>query len=363
MLTNISNASSNHQNSECTLTSLMKESFSVKISRIFFLAVILTVALIGNSLIIITVYKRKELRKTVNYFIVNMAISDFIFPLTNISVALRMAATSSLQWPFRGTTGLILCKLQYFVQNVSLSVSVQSLLWITLDRFLAVVFPMKINLMSSKFRVFAVASTWIVAVIINSTDFNTTVLVEYHGDKICTEDKTSLVYKNSTYVRFAFLWIAPLIVTTILYCAIVVSLRRQDKVLGYPGKAHRVDRKKRQAIKMSLSIMITFYLFAFILLTIVIFQFSGKWKSLEVSPTFCSVYGVLWFVAHLGIYLSSTSNPIICFIFVESYRRGLKEIFCSRQSKRLKAGNVETGKHDDIALKRFKPWKIANERI
>ena len=351
MPTNISNASSNLQNVECTTTSLMKESFSVKISRIVFLAVILTVALVGNTLIMIIVYKRKELRKTVNYFIVNMAVSDFVFPLTNIPVALRMTATSSLQWPFRGTAGLILCKLQYFVQNISLTVSIQSLLWIALDRFLAVVFPMKINLMSSKFRVFAVASTWVVAVIINSTGFVTAVLVDYYGDKICAEDITSLVYKNSSYVRFAFIWIAPLIVMTILYCAIGVSLRRQDKVLGHPGKAHRIHRKKCQAIKMSLCIMITFYLFAFLFLTILVFQFSGKWRSLVVNPTFCSTYRVLWFVAFLAMYLSSTTNPIICFIFVESYRRGLKEIFCSRQSKRLKAGNVETGKHEDIALK------------
>lgn len=137
----------------------------------------------------------------------------------------------------------------------------------------------------------------------------------------------------------------------ILYCAIGVSLRRQDKVLGHPGKAHRIDRKKRQAIKMSLCIIITFHLFAFLFLTILVFQFSGKWRSLVVNPTFCSVYRVLWFVAFLAMYLSSTTNPIICFIFVESYRRGLKEIFCSCQNKRLKAGNVETGKHEDIALK------------
>ena len=350
MYTNNSNASSNLQNLGCVISSFMKESFSVNITRIVFLAVILMVALAGNTLIIIIVYRRKELRKTLNYFIVNMAVSDLVFPLTNIPIALRMAATSSFRWPFMGTAGLILCKLQVFVQNVSLTVSIQSLLWIALDRFLAVVFPMKINFMSSRFRVFAIASTWVVAVIIHSTDFNTAVLVEYYGDKICTEDRTSLVYKNRAYVQFALVWIAPLIVMTILYCAIGVSLRRQDKVLGHP-KVHHNHRKKHQAIQMTLCIVITFYLFALIFLTITIFQFSGKWSSLVVNATFCSVFSVLWFVAFMGMYLSSTTNPIICFIFVESYRRGLKEIFCSRQSKRLKAGNIETGKHEEIELK------------
>jgi len=46
---------------------------------------------------------------------------------------------------------------------VSLFVSVQSLAWITIDRFVAVVFPLKLGLISRKIRTLAIVSTWILA--------------------------------------------------------------------------------------------------------------------------------------------------------------------------------------------------------
>ena len=42
----------------------------------------LLVALIGNVLIIVVFYKYKPIRKSINYFVLNMAISDLFTPLT-----------------------------------------------------------------------------------------------------------------------------------------------------------------------------------------------------------------------------------------------------------------------------------------
>ena len=65
------------------------------------------------------------MRKTVNYFIVNMAVSDFIFALISVPVRLAETATSSPQWHVSGTAGLVLCKLYNFVKLVSFAVSTQ----------------------------------------------------------------------------------------------------------------------------------------------------------------------------------------------------------------------------------------------
>ena len=43
---------------------------------------------------------------------------------------------------------------------MSLFVSVQSLVWIAIDRFVAVVFSIKLGLISSKIRTIALVSTW-----------------------------------------------------------------------------------------------------------------------------------------------------------------------------------------------------------
>ena len=147
----------------------LQNSFPARILKNLLYSIILMSSLFGNALITTTVRKRVELRNTVNYFIVNKAVSYFIFPLLTISVHLIQTANSSQEFSFEGTTGLIFCKLKWFLQIVSGTVSVSSLVWIALDRFVAVVLPMKVHLISSRCRVFAIASTWIVAIIVNSS--------------------------------------------------------------------------------------------------------------------------------------------------------------------------------------------------
>ena len=47
----------------------------------FYNSLIFVVSLVGNSFIGIVVYKTQTLRKPINYFIVNMAISDLLYPI------------------------------------------------------------------------------------------------------------------------------------------------------------------------------------------------------------------------------------------------------------------------------------------
>ena len=273
--------------------------FAVKISQMVVLSIILFFSLVGNTLLIITVYKRPELKKTVNYFIVNMAVSDFVFPLTVIPVSLAELSSSSWQWPVGGTAGSILCKLRNFVMAVSLTVSIQSLVWIALDRFVAVVWPMKVHLITSRFRSFAIASTWIVALTVNSPDLYLSELLKDNGRIRCSEDKTSLSFLVIGYVRFVVFYIAPMILITILYCAIAVTLR---KMLQCTTVQHN-NHKKRHAIKMSLCIVGLFYVFFLPFATGLV---------LWLTPVSNScLYINLFLLSSFGLHVSSTTNPIV----------------------------------------------------
>ena len=295
---------------------------------------ILLSSLVGNALIVIIVYKRPELRNTINYSIVNMAISDLIFPLTVIPDTLAATARGSWLWPIHGITGLILCKLQHFLQHVSLAVSVGSLVWIAVDRFVAVVLPMKAHLISSRMRAFAIASTWIVAMIANCLNLYAFELITgYSEEEIYCTDDYNTAYSNKTYkrVRTVLIHIAPLITMTILYCIIAVTLRRQDNALRQRA-VHQKDQRKQRAIKMALCVMVAFYICTLPLLLLYIL--------LEYEfPISCLV----WFLAYVMYYFSSAVNPIICMTFVQSYRRGLKSLFTScRCLKRLATYNIES---------------------
>ena len=215
---NLSNVSSSEKDLDCRA---LYEPYVFKISLIVLYCMVLLVGLTGNALIITLVYKRKDLRKTINQLIANMAFSDFVFQLTFIPVELAKAAYG--QWPIAEPAGSIVCKIQSFVMYASVYVSVQSLTWIALDRFIAVVFPMKVHLISSRFRVLAIASTWIVAVLCGSASSIDSKVVHKNGALDCTEKTTPI----SRYVGAACSF-ASLISITILYCTIAVTLRRKN---------------------------------------------------------------------------------------------------------------------------------------
>ena len=323
---NLSNVSSSEKDLDC---GPLYEPYVFKVSLIVVYCMVLLVGLTGNAFIITLVYKRKDLRKTINQLIANMAFSDFVFQLTFIPVELAKAAYG--QWPIAEPAGSIVCKIQSFVIYVSIYVSVQSLTWIALDRFIAVVFPMKVHLVSSRFRLFAIASSWIVAVLCGSASSIYSKVVHKNGALDCTEKTTT----TSQYAGAACSF-ASLISITILYCTIAVTLRRKNKALPTAPVNGNVQRK-RQAMKMSICVVAAFYV-CFIPVIIIVLL-SGK--ALERS---CLLLRVLWPLPGLMINLSGTANPIICFIFVENYRRGLREFcgsFLMKCSKRRQ--NIDSG--------------------
>lgn len=84
------------------------------ISSVCAYSLILLLSFFGNVLIII-IFKHRDLRKTTNYFIVNMAVSDLIFALVVFPFQITGLMTASSYWPVRGILGSLFCKLFHFI--------------------------------------------------------------------------------------------------------------------------------------------------------------------------------------------------------------------------------------------------------
>ena len=136
---------------------------------------ILLVSLIGNLLVLIVIRTNRQLRTSINYFVFNMAVSDLFTPLTIVPVRIVQIISSSDAWKVDSPwiLGDILCKLAYFLPDVSLVVSVESLLLISMDRFIAVVFPLRAKLITAKARFICIGCTWIIAIAVNAPYFYT----------------------------------------------------------------------------------------------------------------------------------------------------------------------------------------------
>ena len=313
------------QNLECVFAS---DSTEEKTSKLWAYYVILLGSFFGNVFLIAIVYKNRDLHKTINYFIVNVAASDLVFPLIVLPLHIGQMQADSQHWPINGLSGLMFCKLSFFAGLVSIQVSAQSLVWIAVDRFVAVVFPLKLGLISKKIRTIAIVSTWIFAGFLNSPSLIVAELVVIGNDTVCKEINYSESFfsdqeANTTYfwLQLTFLFIGPLLFITILYIAIAVALKRKNNALANnaPDEKRNPMRNRRQAMRMAVVIVVLYYVCVtpHTLLHLLIY-----WR------TSCAFQRELLLIASFSIYSSPVVNPTICLTFVRSYRRGLRNILC-----------------------------------
>ena len=96
---------------------------------------IVFVGIFGNALVIIVVATNAQMRSTTNMLILNLAVADLLF----IVLCVPSTATDYVlnSWPF----GLVWCQtVQYLIYATSY-VSIYTLILMSIDRFMAVVFP------------------------------------------------------------------------------------------------------------------------------------------------------------------------------------------------------------------------------
>ena len=288
---------------------------------------ILVVSLVGNCLIAIIVYKTKAMRTPINYFIVNMAMSDLLYPLVFFPLLLTELYVDV--WLISGPIGEAFCKLTLFLADNSLIVSIQSLLLIAVDRFGAVAYPLRSPLFSPMQCLFFILATWLVAMVVNIPDLLAYKLIEYPaGQLYCEfryteafgESSSEANYTLATNVVFIYI---PIALLTILYSLVIIKLRTQI----VPGvEAVNVQelraRRNRGVLRMAIAIVLGFVL-CWVPLTVINLLFFFAWKS---RLPHCGVS--LWFVVFRFMSLSNCAiNPCICFAFSGKYRQGFKRLF------------------------------------
>ena len=301
-----------------------------KIGKTFAYCLILIVSLVGNSFIGIIVYKTKTMRKSINFMIVNMAMSDLLFSIFALPVILAELHAGS--WLIRGILGEALCKLVYFLQNTSTAVSVQSLVLIIVDWFGAVVFPLRSPLISSKLCLVFIPATWIVASAVFTPYLFALKVVDKRGDLTCALRWKETFGESSSQVHFmlavsaVFLYI-PFALMLILYCIIIITLKKKKLPGEQSLKAEKQHTKRnRNALKMAIAIVLGFAI-CWIPLSVFNVLYLFVWDISTALPCGIMQYH---FIASFIARANCAVNPGICFTFSGNYRRGLKSLFnCS----------------------------------
>ena len=294
-----------------------------KIGITFVYCVIFIVSLAGNTVIGIIVYKTQTMRKPINFFIVNMAMSDLLVPIFVIPRRIQRLHMDS--WPIGGLLGQALCKLAVFLPDVSTVVSIQSLVLIVVDRFGAVVFPLRSPLISSKLCPFFILATWIVSIAVNSPYILVHKLVEYPEKLVCELHWNEVFGNSSSFENYVLsdmvvFFFNPLVLITIVYIIIYLKLKSQ-KIPGEQAANAEKQRhqRERNVLKMAIAIVLGF---AICWLPVSIF-WCIRFSTDTIKLPNCGVPHYLYCMALANCAI----NPCICFIFSRNYRNELKALF------------------------------------
>ncbi|KAJ8415428.1 hypothetical protein AAFF_G00424080 [Aldrovandia affinis] len=341
-----------------------QHSLPVAASLILAYLFIFLLCMVGNGLVCLIVHRDRRMLTVTNLFILNLAVSDLLVGIFCIPTTLVDNLITG--WPFSN----VVCKMSGLIQGMSVSASVFTLVAIAVDRFRCIVYPFKakLNLLVAKATI---ALIWILALVImcpsavmltvkkvkdhymlHNEDYNQT-----YPLYSCYENWPDLkMQKVYTTVLFAHIYLAPLILITLMYSRIGVKLYTTSVLSGGehpetvrphqapPGGGHQegrplISHKKVKVIKMLIMVVLLFMLSWLPLWTLVLLTDYGGlgWEQLELLTGYAFPF------AHWLAFSNSSVNPIIYGYYNENFKRGFQAVCQPHSTPCCRWGGADAG--------------------
>lgn len=296
-------------------------SVSLKVLMIIAYSIVMATSIVGNTLLAIVYFKNKSMKSTVNCCIMNMAFVDLLLALLYMPRMLARIVVG-LEWLVDGTSDLILCKIASLSQEISICVSILTMVIIAFERFFAVLLPLRL-MISKRLSTALLSCTWLVSLAARSPIFYAVKTIHFpSGELGCvwlhylsfpTEEARTFYH---VFMLIAFYGL-PLVCIITLYTAILISLKRREALIGNATR-NRALATNKKVTRMILAV-ITAFLLGWLLYFIVM-PLEEFWN--VFIP--CEVHFLRIFLGHVNC----ACNPVICFIFSENYRKEIKQGKC-----------------------------------
>ncbi|CAL1587798.1 unnamed protein product [Knipowitschia caucasica] len=294
--------------------------------------VVCIIGLGGNTLVIHIILHYSKIESVTNIYILNLAIADELFMIGLPFLAIQNTLQS---WPF----GSFMCRLVLTVDSINQFTSIFCLTVMTIDRYLAVVHPIR----SSKWRrpqmakiingtVWALSFLVVLPVVIFSN------IQKKGGTCNIAWPEPSNIWRAAfiiytTTVGFFF----PLLIICFCYLLIVFKIRSSGK------KVHATSTKRRKSErKVTHMVIIVVALFVFCWMPFYLLNIINLLVALP--PDYQGLY---FFVVLLG-YANSCANPIVYGFLSDNFKRGFRKALC-RSTRRIEnhAPNERQAQQDE----------------
>ncbi|XP_075715988.1 alpha-1B adrenergic receptor [Rhinoderma darwinii] len=228
---NTSSISNNHTDTNGTLPI----DFTRAMLLGFTLGAFISVAIVGNIMVIISVVTNRQLRIPTNYLIVNLAIADLFLSTT----VLPFSATLEIAnyWVF----GRIFCDVWAAMDVLCCTASIFSLCAISIDRYIGVRYSLQYPTIVTRKRVLlALLGVWILSIVISIGP-----LLGWKQQTV-TDEAVCDITTEPFYAIFSSLtsFYIPLIVILVMYCRVYVVAKRITKNLEAGVMKERMDSKE-----------------------------------------------------------------------------------------------------------------------
>ncbi|XP_048848401.1 somatostatin receptor type 5-like [Brienomyrus brachyistius] len=278
--------------------------------------VVCIIGLGGNTLVIHIVLHYSKSESVTNIYILNLAIADELFMLGLPFLAIQNALQT---WPF----GSFMCRLVLTVDGINQFTSIFCLTVMSIDRYLAVVHPIR----SSKWRRPQVAkvvngTVWAVSFIVV---LPVVIYAEVHKNGNCNifwPEPTDIW--NAAFIIYTSTveFFLPLLVICLCYLLIVIKIRSSGK------KVHATSTKRRKSErKVTWMVVIVVAVFVFCWLPF----YALNIINLIVPPP-QNLQGLYSFVVVLS-YANSCANPIVYGFLSDNFKQGFRKALCRSSRK------------------------------
>ncbi|XP_033480835.2 neuromedin-K receptor [Epinephelus lanceolatus] len=277
---------------------------------------VLAVAVFGNLIVMWIILAHKRMRTVTNYFLLNLAFADVSMAAFNTLVNFIYATHG--EWYF----GEVYCRFHNFFPVTAVFASIYSMTAIALDRYMAIIHPLKPRL-SAKATMGVIVCIWSLAVVL--------------AFPLCYYSTTrALPRRTLCYVAWprmagdplmyhiivtVLVYVLPLVVMGITYTIVGITLWGGEIPGDSSDNYHGQLRAKRKVVKMMIIVVVTFALCW--LPYHVYFIVTGLNKRLSRWKYIQQVYlSVLWLAMSSTMY-----NPIIYCCLNSRFRAGFKQAF------------------------------------
>ncbi|CAL1603933.1 unnamed protein product [Knipowitschia caucasica] len=281
-------------------------------------SLIIVVSVTGNVTVIWIILAHRRMRTVTNYFIVNLAFSDV--SMATFNTLFNFVYALHNDWYF----GLGYCRFQNFFPITAMFSSIYSMAAISVDRYMAIIHPLKPRLSSTSTKG-VIGLIWTIAVLLAFPQCYYSVTQLYYPRTVCMVDwpddyggKHQLSYQ---YTVIGLIYLLPLLVMLVTYSMVGRSLWGAH----IPGEAtdhyHNQITAKRKVVKMMIVVVTTFalcwlpYHIYFILGT-----FNAEiYKKWYIQQVYLAIF---WLAMSSTMY-----NPIIYCCLNQRFRAGFRHAF------------------------------------